>query len=135
MEACYDWCLRLCGRSRSSIFWSPGSCYSGWIHCFKVRTIEFFFEGLVTQVILWKLSGTAQALIGAAAGDIANLISTEVLKDGAANPLPITTISDQCGDYKIALLAQIDHDHSAVFSNGYYDGTAGAKVGNDPINV
>ena len=50
------------------------------------------------------LSGTAQAVIGAVAGDVAALVTTEALKDGAADPLSITQISDECNVFKTILL-------------------------------
>lgn len=57
------------------------------------------------------------------------LINNEALVDGTANALDITQISDQWNNYKTALLSQIDHAHSATFSNGQYNGQAGARVG------
>ena len=73
-------------------------------------------------------SGTAQAAIGAAAATIGNLIASESLKDGTADQLSITQISDEWNVFKTGMLTQIDHAHSSVFSNGFYNGTAGARV-------
>lgn len=68
------------------------------------------------------------ALGGTAANGVAALIANEGLKDGKTNQLQITSISDQWNDLKNELLTQIDHVHSAAFSNGFYNGDAGPRV-------
>ncbi|KAI4114802.1 MAG: hypothetical protein LQ338_007951 [Usnochroma carphineum] len=70
----------------------------------------------------------AAAFGGTASNGVATLINNEALKDGKVNELQITSISDQWNDLKTALLTQIDHVHSAAFSNGFYNGDAGPRA-------
>ena len=74
-------------------------------------------------------SAVAAAAYAAAASNAVTLVSNEWIIDGTVNALDITQISDQWNNYKTALLSQIDHAHSATFSNGQYQGQAGARVG------
>lgn len=74
-------------------------------------------------------SAVAAAAYAAAASNSVTLVNNEAITDGTINASDITQVSDQWNNYKTALLSQIDNAHSATFSNGQYNGHAGARVG------
>ncbi|KAL8642906.1 MAG: hypothetical protein Q9228_000443 [Teloschistes exilis] len=88
----------------------------------------FIATAFAAGAIFGPLSDIQGALGGTAANSVAALVANEALKDGKTNELQITSISDQWNDFKNELLTQIDHVHSAAFSNGFYNGDAGPRI-------